>query len=98
MHPLSALIVFDIAVCVMMAVLASLSARLGSALKIGPWYRLLYFACALVLLALAVDTIVISSSVAHTRLHVLTLGLRLIAGILALGVSLRYWKWLFGEF
>jgi hypothetical protein len=98
MHPLSALIVFDIAVCVMLAVLASLSARLGGALKIGPWYRLLYFACALVMLALITDTLVISGSIPHVKLRVLTLGLRCIAGILGVLTSLRYWKWLFAEF
>ncbi|MDD5673904.1 MAG: hypothetical protein PHC61_07070 [Chitinivibrionales bacterium] len=97
MHPLSALIVFDIAVCLMMGVLASLSERLGGPLKIGPWYRLLYFACGLVCLALVIDTMVISGSAAHARLHVFTLGLRCVAGVLAVLTSLRYWKWLFAE-
>jgi hypothetical protein len=100
MYQSPALLILDAAAAVIMLVLASLSKGLGEALKIPRYYRLLYAAAGLVLIASLSSTIFFDlSGFAHIRMtHLLPHGLRCIAGVIAVGVCMRYWKWLFGEY
>jgi hypothetical protein len=93
---LQSLFVFDIAAMVAMIVLANLSKRLGDALNTPPWYRLLYATTACVFAAFALDTF--RESLHSEVLTLIAVGLRALAGVLALYALLQYWKWLFAEF
>ncbi|HON11289.1 MAG: hypothetical protein GX089_02435 [Fibrobacter sp.] len=88
---------FDISTIILMTVLAYLSKRLGEALKIGPYYKVLYGTGLLIILAICIDMIndALSLGLSFTTISVL---LRFAAGAMAFFVSLKYWKWLFSEF
>jgi hypothetical protein len=96
MADLLTLIVFDCSVAISMLILAYLSKRLGNALKIRPYYALLYAMAILIAMADGIDIAAFSFSVKHWPQA--TLYIRGIAGCIAFGVCLRYWKWLFSEF
>ena len=96
MADLLTMILLDCSVVTSMLILAYLSKRLGNALKIRPYYALLYFSAILIAVATGIDIAASSLSVPHWPL--LSLYIRGIAGCIAFGVCLRYWKWLFSEF
>lgn len=90
------LFLYDIAAIALMLVLSYLSRRLGEALKIFPYYRVLYATSATVFAAFALDTLRFGAGLGGSR--TLTMSLRCGAGLAALAVCLRYWSWLFSEF
>ncbi|MFP4012490.1 MAG: hypothetical protein ACLFVQ_00250 [Chitinispirillaceae bacterium] len=87
---------FDVSAVSLMLVLAYLSKRLGDALQIKPYYRILFFTSAAIVGASGIDTI--PSSLSFTLTAILTNFIRFAASLTALVVVLRYWKWLFAEF
>jgi hypothetical protein len=96
MADLLTMILLDCSVVISMLILAYLSKRLGNALKIRPYYLLFYCTAILIAVAAGIDIAAISFSVPHWPQF--SLYLRGIAGSIAFGVCLRYWKWLFSEF
>jgi hypothetical protein len=90
------LFVYDFSAIVIMVLLAQLSKGMGEALKIPPYFRLLYGSAGAVAVCFIFDTIHRNANIPFP--DALTLAVRLIAGALALGVCLRYWQWLFSEF
>ena len=90
---LKGLFVFDCATVCILVILASLCERLGHALKIPPYFRFLYGAALCVAAGTALMTFTDVLPVALT----VSLCLRALAGIVAVGICLRYWHWLFGE-
>jgi hypothetical protein len=96
MADLLTLVLLDCSVVISMLILAYLSKRLGNALKIRPYYLLLYVTALLVAVAGGIDIAAMSFSVMNWPQS--TLYIRSIAGCIAVGVCLRYWKWLFSEF
>lgn len=93
---LQSLFVVDMAMMFGMLVLADLSRRLGEALKVRPYYRLLYVTTAFVFVAFGIDTF--RETLQYPVLNVVSMALRACAGALAVVVCLPYWKWLFPEF
>lgn len=93
---LHGIVLFDLAAIIAMLVLASLSKSMGEALKIAPYYKWLYVTAVFIGIAIIADTVPVSmhSSVPKT----ITLGFRCAAGLIALPVCLRYWKWLIAEY
>jgi len=87
---------FDVSSVTLMIVLAYLSKRLGEALVIRPYYRILFFTAAAIVGASGLDTI--PTVYNYAFVPVLTNILRCTAALVALMVTLRYWKWLFAEF
>jgi hypothetical protein len=92
---LHSLFVADVAVMVSMLVLANLSQRLGEALKIPPYYRILYVTTALVLAAFALDTF--RETLQAPVLDLVAIGIRALATAIAVAVCLPYWRWVFSE-
>ncbi len=94
------IVFLDIAVIVILFVLAYLSKRLGEALKTPPYYKLFYIgviiiAATMVIHAVSMNTVTpIIPKVSNTFL----MGIRFLAGFLAVIASLQYWRWLFSEF
>lgn len=86
----------DIAMMIAMLVLANLSKRLGEALKVPPFYRILYVSATCVFAALAIDTF--HATLQYPVLNLISMYTRAAAGVLACLTCLPYWKWLFGEF
>ncbi len=96
MDILEYLFVFDISAIAIMVFISHLSKRLGEALKIPSYYKILYFSALLVFCGFAVDTL--GKGISIPRSELISVSIRLVAGICALIVALRYWKWLFAEF
>jgi hypothetical protein len=90
------IIIFDTASICTMLVIASLSKSMGEALKIAPYYKLLYLSVMLITLAAIGDTLPYGIHVSLSK--ILTPALRCAAGMIALPVCLRYWKWLISEY
>jgi hypothetical protein len=90
------LFVIDISMMCAMVVLASMSRRLGEALKIRPYYRILYFTTACIFAAFSTDTF--RETLRYPLLHLISMSVRAGAGTIAVAVCLPYWKWLLGEF
>jgi hypothetical protein len=91
---------FDISFVITMIVIAYLSKRLGEALKIKSFYKLLYITSFLVVCASGLDAVsgafgTIDKSNATLFISMI---LRLLSGITAFFVCLRYWSWIFPEF
>jgi hypothetical protein len=93
---LQSLLFFDASAVIIMLVLAYLSKRLGDALKIRSYYKLLYVTAAIV--ALAAGTDFISGTVSAALPVMLSLGMRFAASAGAFLICMRYWKWLFSEY
>jgi chromate transport protein ChrA len=89
-------ILFDLSMVLIMLILAYLSKRLGDAMKTPSWYLALYGSIVIVILACALD--ITAGAIAFALPASLTLGLRLGAGMITIGVCIRYWSWLFSEF
>jgi hypothetical protein len=87
---------FDISAVVAMIVLAYLSKRLGDALKIKPYYKILYVTALCITSASIAD--IVSTSFHITSMHFLSMAIRFISSAGAFLVCLRYWNWLFSEF
>jgi hypothetical protein len=96
MISLHGLILFDIATVMAMTVIAYLSKSMGEALKIPSYYKILYVTSMLVTFAAIADSVPHAMFFPFSK--TVTMGLRCIAGVLALPVCLRYWKWLISEF
>jgi hypothetical protein len=90
------LILFDASVVVIMVIIAYLSRRIGEALKIKPYYRILYLTSFVVALTALGDTILNDINI-HINQFIL-MGLRFVSACTAFAVSLRYWSWAFSEF
>jgi hypothetical protein len=96
MITLNDIVIFDISVVIAMLVLASLSKTIGAPLKIPPYYKLFYCTSIIIAFAAFADSV-------PTSLHVaipapIPMGLRCLAGMIAIPVCLRYWKWSISEF
>ncbi len=87
---------FDIATMLLMLILAYLSKRLGEAMKIKAYYKILYCTAFLVLAATGIDFATTTLSF-HISEYI-PLVMRLLSSIAAFLVCLRYWNWLFPEF
>jgi hypothetical protein len=87
---------FDISVIIFMFVLAYLSSRLGEALKIPPLYKSLYVTTVMIIIASVLD--VLSGIVIIPSITKISLVIRCVAGVVACGIVLRYWIWVFSEF
>jgi len=93
---LQSLFIVDMSIMVSMLVLANLSKRLGNALKIRPYYRVLYATTALVFAAFGMDTF--RETLQYPVLSLISIAVRAAAGILGIVVCMPYWRWLFPEF
>jgi len=93
---LHSLFVVDVATMVSMLVLANLSQRLGEALKVPPYYRILYVTTALILVAFSLDTF--RETLQAPLFDLAAAGLRALAVAIAVAVCLPYWRWVFSEF
>ena len=87
---------FDVSAIIFMFVLAYLSNRLGEALKIPPWYKVLYGTAVLIVAASVLD--VLSGIIPVPSIMRISLFMRFLAGIVSCGIVLRYWMWVFSEF
>ncbi|MFP4416602.1 MAG: hypothetical protein ACOC41_01165 [Chitinivibrionales bacterium] len=92
------LLILDAAMIILMVVLASLSKRLGEALKIPPVYRMLHVGVIIILGSAALSGIVTIAGESESLLILSAVVLRVAAGIIAVISSLRYWHWLFSEY
>ena len=79
-----------------MLVLANLSKRLGEALKVRPYYRILYATTALVFAAFGMDTF--RETLQYPVFSFVSIAVRAAAGIVGIIACLPYWRWLFPEF
>jgi hypothetical protein len=96
MYNFDYIIILDMAAIIILAVLASLSAPLGAALKIKSYYKINYVCIGLIIAAAL--TSLIDDNIHLSLLGLVALGMRIAAGCLALYPSWRYWNWLFSEF
>lgn len=87
---------FDISTILLMLILAYLSKRLGDAMKIKSYYKMLYLTAFLIASASGTDFVTKTFSI-HLPLYIPML-IRLVSSITAFLICLRYWNWLFPEF
>ena len=87
---------FDVATVIFMMVLAYLSSRLGEALKIPSFYKILYGTAGLVIAASVLD--VVAGIIPIPSSSMVSMLMRFSAGVIACIVVLRYWIWVFSEF
>jgi hypothetical protein len=94
-----ALVLYDISAVVLLLLLASLSKRLGEALKVPPYYNVLYGSAICMAAAFCIDLfdMVLALRIVHMPSWVIPSTLRCVGTISGLLVSLVYWRWLFGE-
>ncbi len=94
-----ALVTLDIAAVIILLVLASLSRRLGEALKTPPVYRVFYTSAACVGISGFLH-FAGAVSFEHPLIlpSIIPMSLLLVAGILGIFGCLKYWMWLFPEF
>lgn len=86
----------DIAMIIMLALLGSLSKRLGEALKVAPYYNFFYVA----IFSTAIAAFFDSGSYTAVFIEIpitVTLAIRLCSVLFALSATLKYWHWLFSE-
>ena len=90
---------FDVSAIIFMFVLAYLSKRLGEALKIPPWYKVLYGMAVLIIAASVLDVLSgIMPVPSVPSILKISLFIRFLGGIVSCGIVLRYWMWVFSEF
>jgi len=89
-------LLFDCSMMSSMLILAYLSRKMGEALKIFPYYLILYAAALIVVAAGGIDIAVKAQAGGVSPAWPAVL--RCCASAVALVISLRYWKWLFAEF
>jgi hypothetical protein len=90
------LILFDASAILAMFIIAYLSRRLGEALKIRPYYRILYVTAVLLAVAAIVDVISNDFNI-HVPQGVPIL-VRFASAGAAFLVCLKYWNWAFSEY
>ncbi len=94
-----ALVTLDIAAVIILLVLASLSRRLGEALKVPPVYRIFYASAVFIGIS---GFLHFAGAVTfeHPLVvpSVIPMSLLLASGVLGIYGCLKYWKWLFPEF
>lgn len=90
------IIFFDVSIVIFMLVLAYLSSRLGEALKIPAYYKILYSTAGCIIGALILD--VLATIIAAPLFLKIALYIRFLAGLIACIVVFRYWIWVFSEF
>jgi hypothetical protein len=90
------LTLFDASAMLVMIIIAYLSHRLGEALKIPPYYRILYLT-SFVLAVTAFGDTVGADLYVHIPQSILML-LRFVSASVAFFVGLRYWNWAFTEY
>ncbi len=93
---LHTLALFDASAILTMIILAYLSRRLGEALKIPPFYRILYVTSVFIALAAIGETI--SSDIGLTVPQSIPMLVRLASAGTAFLVCLKYWNWAFSEY
>lgn len=91
------LLLFDISSLATMVLVAHLSKQLGTALKIKPYYRVLYGTSALVLAAGCLDIVRSTMGLALSWM-IAAHTLRCMGSVIALLACFPYWKWLFAEY
>lgn len=89
------LFILDISLFLILLVLGNLSARIGEALQIPPFYRIFYIEAITLAILPLVD--LIFSEFLGQKSDSITIYIRAIAIIPAFPVSYRYWKWLLRE-
>jgi hypothetical protein len=90
------LILFDGSVMVIMIIAAYLSRRLGEALKIPPYYRLLYLTAIVIAVTAVGQTI--GNDLNIRIAQSVPMVLRFVSALVAFLVCLKYWNWAFTEF
>lgn len=96
MVSLQFIFLFDISTMLLMLILAYLSKRLGDAMKIKSYYKMLYFTAFLVATATGIDFV--TKTFGFQFPLNISLIMRLISSITAFLICLKYWHWLFPEF
>lgn len=96
MADLLTILSLDVSLIISMLILAYLNRKMGDALKIGPFYIILYCAALLVAVASGIDIAIKAYGIPLSPMVLLT-G-RCFAGVAAFGTCMRYWSWLFSEF
>ena len=91
MAVLESFILFDISAIIIILLMGYLSKQLGVALKIPPFYRIIYSSGFAIFIAAAID--LYNSSVSVSSLII-----RVTAAGIAFFFCLPYWKWLFTEY
>lgn len=90
------IVILDLSVFLLLIVLANLSRRIGEALMIPGFYRVLFYMSGLVAFAALVD-IFIKGLEGVEYIHTITLILRAAAAVISIPVCYKYWKWLLKE-
>ena len=90
------LILFDASAVIIMFIIASLSRRIGEALKVPPYYRILYLTSLLIAITAIGDTI--CNDINFHISQSIPMCLRFVSATCAFLVCLRYWSWLFSEY
>lgn len=88
-------LIFDMSVFIMLLVLGNLSARIGDALMIPPYYKILWGEAFLMLL-IPVTEIIVKNFTHIEQCHYVTY-FRAIILLPAIPVLLIYWRWLLKE-
>jgi hypothetical protein len=96
MHNFDYIIILDMTAIIILTVLSSLSAPLGTALKIKAYYKINYVCIGLIIGAALIS--LIDDNVHFSELSIIALCIRIAAACLALYPNWRYWNWLFTEF
>jgi hypothetical protein len=90
------IVLFDVSAVLIMVILAYLSRPLGVALKIPPYYRLLYVTSFIIALTAIGETI--GSDLALHIPQGIPMLLRFVSALIAFLVCLKYWNWAFSEY
>jgi hypothetical protein len=90
------IVLFDVSAILIMVILAYLSRPLGVALKIPPYYRLLYLT-SLVIALTAIGETIGNDQALHIP-QAIPMLLRFFSALTAFLVCLKYWNWAFSEF
>ncbi len=90
------LIIVDLSVFLLLIVLANLSRRIGEALMIPGYYRILFYMSGLIAFSSFID-IFIKGLENVEYIHTITLLLRASAALISIPVCYKYWKWLLKE-
>jgi hypothetical protein len=93
---IQSILIFDMAAMVTMLSLLALSKRIGEALKIPKWYRILFLTTLMTFAASGIDAF--HDSFSDPVFGITAMTLRVVAAIVAFATCLPYWKWLFSEY
>jgi len=92
------LFVIDIAMIVLLMVLANLSQRIGDALRIPKYYKIFYGSASIIVTVGFIDNVLISSNFSSSdSVQLITAMIRVIAITISIPVATRYWHWLLKE-